>query len=695
MEKNQHYYVVVVPEPTMKKSALLHICVFFIFFLNNGGAQSPTLFEGSFTEQTTDQDKFLVYLDSIDKYLYRDADITRQAFSECRKIIDKGTALPDSLLFGYNFQKIYFELNNNNPLAAYQIVVETDKLLRNGDFGMADIRRLSYIKGFTYMSIGDLESAQQAYYENIDLAIQKKDTANLISSLYSLGQLYADEDDFEEAIKCFLQLVELQKTFYVRPTTIGLIDFELGETYAKAKDFDKALAVVERGLNYLEEENIQVLKVDFLLLKGDIFLEQTQIDSAEYIQEQLIALDQNTLDQHVIANIHLFQAELNTVKGSYPEALEIYSRIVESADSNDIHTKMLVNNQCHEVCKKMGVFELAYDYVLAYNEAKAKLEEDEKRQKTAYLKIKYDSEQKEKDNALLASEITKEKTQKKLLYALIALVTMSLFILFGAFFQNKKYNKELKSEVLKRTVNLRESNDQLSKVNKELDEFNRILSHDLKEPLRGIVGFSKLATKVVGNPPKTSEYLGFIERSGLQLSQLIQDIDTFHSINQVETTDKISVDVNKLIHNIVDQLKENYTDKTIEVECNELGRIVVVPKIINTIFRNLLANAVIFNVQQVVSIKVNYQLVDQTHRFEIEDNGIGIAPEYQNQIFGMFKRLNNRSLYSGSGLGLSITKSMVEKLNGEVSVLQSEEKKGSTFVIQFPKEYVEEAAEVF
>jgi len=72
------------------------------------------------------------------------------------------------------------------------------------------------------------------------------------------------------------------------------------------------------------------------------------------------------------------------------------------------------------------------------------------------------------------------------------------------------------------------------------------------------------------------------------------------------------------------------------------------------------------------------------HFFEIKDNGIGMSPEYHSKVFNMFKRLNHRGVYGGSGLGLSITQKLVKKLNGEISILHSQENQGSTFQISFP-----------
>ena len=232
------------------------------------------------------------------------------------------------------------------------------------------------------------------------------------------------------------------------------------------KDYDNASKVIERGFKYLETHKIDIIKADFLFNKGNIFIGQNKIDSAEYIYQQLLALDTNVQDQHTITKRENLMAKIYTAREKYADALNIYKNIIEQSDSTEIELKMTSFQSAFEISKKMEDFEKASKYLEAYIDLNKQKEEDSKRQKTTYLKIKFDSEQKDKANAILEAEIINEKEEQRILYALIALITLFSLILLGAFYQKWRFNKKLKTEVLKRTINLKQSNEQLFRTNK-------------------------------------------------------------------------------------------------------------------------------------------------------------------------------------------------------------------------------------
>ena len=101
----------------------------------------------------------------------------------------------------------------------------------------------------------------------------KEDTSKIFNSLYSLGQLYAGEKDYDSAIKHFLNIIALKKTFKGRASNYVLTDYELSQAYMNSGQNDKALQVIKSGLVYLEQEKIERLKPDFLILHGRIALD--------------------------------------------------------------------------------------------------------------------------------------------------------------------------------------------------------------------------------------------------------------------------------------------------------------------------------------------------------------------------------------------------------------------------------------
>jgi signal transduction histidine kinase len=105
------------------------------------------------------------------------------------------------------------------------------------------------------------------------------------------------------------------------------------------------------------------------------------------------------------------------------------------------------------------------------------------------------------------------------------------------------------------------------------------------------------------------------------------------------------------------------------------------------LFQNLTSNAVKYNDKPEILIKVSYEPEPRGHKFTVQDNGIGIAPQYREKVFEIFKRLHNRESYSGTGIGLSICKKIVHRLNGKIWIEDSE-LGGVAFVFTIPKKSV-------
>lgn len=259
-----------------------------------------------------------------------------------------------------------------------------------------------------------------------------------------------------------------------------------------------------------------------------------------------------------------------------------------------------------------------------------------------------------------------------------------ILILLGAFYQKRRFNRKLKAEVSKRTMELKHANIQLINTNNELDEFNRILSHDLKEPIRSLVGFSTLLKKKGVQSQEANEYLGYIEQSGKHLYETLSAVSAFQNTVPQEMPIVASVDIAQLSENIIRKQQDKNPDKKIKYSGVKLPIIHSYRSAIHTIFEELINNALRFNQSEVPTINIHYTERSGHHCFEFEDNGIGIAPEFQQQIFGMFKRLNGRDKYGGAGLGLNVALKMARRLDGDITIVSSEEDKGSIFQFTFP-----------
>jgi PAS domain S-box-containing protein len=271
----------------------------------------------------------------------------------------------------------------------------------------------------------------------------------------------------------------------------------------------------------------------------------------------------------------------------------------------------------------------------------------------------------------------------------------------------KSFSKELEKQVAERTKelsvakdNLTFKNDELEKMNKELESFAYVSSHDLQEPLRKIQTFSnRILEKENENLSESGkEYLKRMRLAGERMQQLIQDLLAY---SRTKTTDRKfeSIDLEKVLVDIKDDLKDEIKLKNVIIETDETCRIKV--KIIPFQFRqlvyNLISNSIKFSkidVQPVIKFvcevaegsKLNNKNLTQNQKYyhvKISDNGIGFKPDYKEKIFEIFQRLHGREEYTGTGIGLAIVKKIIENHTGFITA-DGEVDKGATFDIYIP-----------
>lgn len=262
-------------------------------------------------------------------------------------------------------------------------------------------------------------------------------------------------------------------------------------------------------------------------------------------------------------------------------------------------------------------------------------------------------------------------------------IIIGRFVADNESYQNKLTNAldKLKEEQAKIEI----QNKTLEKVNKDLERFAYISSHNLKTPVRTIRSFADLISRDLkkGKSENLEEYLEFIKQGASQMQLLITDILEYSKFNQQRTFETTDVNLNHTIDFIYTQL-QSITDKKINLAVSELPIIQSNRTFINAIFQNLIENAVKYNESEIVKIEITYKDLETKYLFCFKDNGIGIGVIYHERIFEMFERLQNSEKYAGSGVGLGMNKKIVEKLNGRIWV-ESTIGNGSIFYVELPK----------
>jgi PAS domain S-box-containing protein len=227
----------------------------------------------------------------------------------------------------------------------------------------------------------------------------------------------------------------------------------------------------------------------------------------------------------------------------------------------------------------------------------------------------------------------------------------------------------------------------LLRSNEELRQFTFAAAHDLQEPLRNIDLYGQmLDAQYKGNlDAEADEYLGIVIESARRMQTLIKDLLTYTQSVAAHDHGGYSVDANVICRTALDNLASALADCQANVSVAPLPTVVAEPTHIMQLFQNLISNALKYRAKERrPEIDVSAERRDDGWVLSVKDNGIGIAPEYHDQIFGVFKRLHGRDV-PGTGIGLAICKRIVDHYGGRLW-LESEVGQGSTFYFSFPIE---------
>ncbi len=226
----------------------------------------------------------------------------------------------------------------------------------------------------------------------------------------------------------------------------------------------------------------------------------------------------------------------------------------------------------------------------------------------------------------------------------------------------------------------------LERSNADLEQFAYIASHDLQEPLRMVGNFTQLLQRRYEGrlDDKADQYIGFAVDGVKRMQQLLNELLEYSRIGS-QGEDLSPTDTAEVCRHALANLQASMAESAATIDVAPLPLVSGDGGQLTRLFQNLLGNALKFRApERAVHIRVSAHERDDTWRFEIADNGIGIEPQYRERIFVMFQRLHDRESYPGVGVGLAICKKVVLRHGGELWV-ESEPGVGSTFYFTLPK----------
>ncbi|MFN5912226.1 MAG: ATP-binding protein [Bacteroidota bacterium] len=233
-----------------------------------------------------------------------------------------------------------------------------------------------------------------------------------------------------------------------------------------------------------------------------------------------------------------------------------------------------------------------------------------------------------------------------------------------------------------------ERTQELVLKNDELEQFIYVASHDTQEPLRMVTGFLQLLEKKYGEQidDKGKEYIHYAVDGAARMKTLIKEMLDFSRAGRIDAADLEWIDLDELLNDVLLGLKRLIESSGAKVSVEPLPKARGIAAPVRQVFQNLIINAITYQPdgqKAEVTISVDPES-GENPSIMIRDNGIGIPEEQHKKIFDIFTRLHNKDKYPGSGVGLSISKKMMEKMGGAIG-LTSVPGEGSTFYLHFPK----------
>ncbi|HUJ48921.1 MAG TPA: PAS domain S-box protein [Bryobacteraceae bacterium] len=233
---------------------------------------------------------------------------------------------------------------------------------------------------------------------------------------------------------------------------------------------------------------------------------------------------------------------------------------------------------------------------------------------------------------------------------------------------------------------LQRSNEELRRANRDLEVFAYSASHDLQEPLRTIAISAEIIDRNSGRllPAEDAMFLASIRTGAKRMSALIQDLLAYTKATKYEEGSPPSVDSARVLAGVLEDLRVALDEAGASVVIGEMPTAAIHPTRLAHLFQNLISNAIKYRGKEAPRVQVAGYERDGWCVFSIRDNGIGIEPQFAEQIFGLFQRLHGREEYPGSGIGLSICQRIVEQYGGRIWLEQSAPGGGSTFCFSIP-----------
>ncbi|QCR21430.1 tetratricopeptide repeat-containing sensor histidine kinase [Pontibacter sp. SGAir0037] len=593
---------------------------------------------------------------------------------------------------------------------AKEYALAADQLATASGYRLGNSKALNLL-GNAYLITGEYDQAMDCHYKALKMANEMQDTASLTASYLNLGSIYFKIKDLDRAVKNYSAASALSEKTNNKKS-LGKVYNNLGNVYEEKGEYKKALEFFQKAAALQEEIGDKKSWAISLHNIGNVHL---YFDHPEeglpYLFESVRLNQELHHDMILMASLGRI-AKIYQAVGNRVEALKYARQSLAMAEKVESGKKIAEAAQLmHEIYASLQQYDLAYKYQSLYTRQSELMNAESRTKIESELTAKYETEQKELENANLRAESDKKALEiahhhksfmmgaalTVLLFALLIVVIAGKLRLRTAFkklqeahlFMQRQHTEivQQKNEICSQALVLKEQNERLGKLDGFKNKVFSIVSHDLRSPLNSIKGILGLAKKRTMTEQEVKHIFGLLEREMSVAMSMLDNVLIWAKAQLKESSVELKeVDLHIVadenIYLAVSEAEKKGVQLINGIAANKVA--VADKERLNFVLRNLLMNAIKFSYAG-GEIRLTAEEQEEKVVLAIRDHGKGILPEH---LAGLFTEKRYTTLGTsnekGTGLGLMLSKELLESINGSIQV-ESEAGKGSTFFIVLPK----------
>lgn len=559
--------------------------------------------------------------------------------------------------------------------------------------------------GISYESKTNYSKALWYYFQSLNIATQIQDSNYILKTLNNIGVVYLVQNNYKLAEKYF---IKANNVAIKLNSQLDLINYNLAVIYLEKKEFKKALQKFESVLqNDLKSKNLKNIAESYNNI-GVCYLGMNQTNTAELYLNKAFSIREKIQDENGLRNSFTDLAQLHINLKQFTKAFSFLEKaLVLAQKDHNLTAQVNIYTYYISACKAQSNFEKALYYTEVKDNILQEINNAESSVKLKELELKWTE-----INNVTKNEVASQKQKNEQISKLLFTVGCILVLALICFLTYLIYSTKKNNALLKRNqIQLASKNDALVKQNEQIlksqqlaqqavktkTNFIRNISHEIRTPLNAINAIAELI-KQDNLTIEQLENVSMLKKSTQKLTKLVNNILDFNNLDSGNSEfNDTEFKIQQMVNGLKDIYSEKIKNKGLEFITDYPTNNTITYKSdalrIAQVVSNLISNAINFTHNGFIKIRItelNSSFFKSTFRFEVEDSGVGIPAEKQQEIFEAFSQIDNSNTRKtdGAGLGLSICQKIVEGMGGKL-IFKSTENIGSTFYFDLDLDIVE------